>query len=273
MTVRRSALAKFGEQAIKRGAPLATLEETLVPLYLHHRYQVEAAVKIVGGEDYTYALRGDGQSPLSVVPATAQLRALAAVLATIDPVTLALPRTVLAAIPPRPYTFDPHRELFTRWTGLTFDAVAPAAAAADMTISLLLNDQRAARLVEQHALDASLPGLETVIDRLVTRAFATPADPYQAEIARVVQRVVIEELQELETEAAMPQVRAVAAFKLRQLGERASSLASQGDEAQRAHYAALAADIQRFAERDWTAPRASTAPAPPPGAPIGDWEP
>jgi hypothetical protein len=271
--VRRAALARFGEQAIKRGAPLATLEETLVPLYLHHRYQMEAAVKVVGGEEYTYALRGDGQTPVTVVPAAAQLRALDAVLATIDPAALALPRSVLAAIPPRPFTFDPHRELFTRWTGLTFDALSPAAAAADMTISLVLNEERAGRLVEQHALDPALPGLETVIDRLAVRAFAAPTDPYEAEIGRVVQRVVVEELERLATDAAMPQVRAVAAFKLGQLGGRASSLAGRGDESQRAHYAALAADIQRFSSREWTAPKASAAPAPPPGAPIGDWEP
>lgn len=274
MDVRRAALARFGEQAIKRGAPLATLEETLVPLYLHHRYQVEAAVKVVGGTEYTYAMRGDGQTPLRVVPAAAQLRALDAVLATIDPAALALPRPVLTLIPPRPYTFDRHRELFARWTGITFDAVAPAAAAADMSVSLLLNDERAARLVEQHALDPALPGLETVIDRLVTATFgAAPGDSYQAEIARVVQRVVVEELQGLATDAGMPQVRALATFKLRQLRERANGAAGQGDDAQRAHFAQLAADIERYLDRDWQPPQRASAPAVPPGAPIGDWEP
>jgi hypothetical protein len=274
MDVRRAALARFGEQAIKRGAPLATLEETLVPLYLHHRYQVEAAVKVVGGVEYTYALRGDGQTALRVVPAAVQVRALDAVLATLAPGALALPRAVLALIPPRPYTFERHRELFGRWTGLTFDAVAPAAAAADLSVSLLLNDERAARLVQQHALDSGLPGLETVIDRLVAATFgATPSDAYHAEVARVVQRVVVENLQRLAGEAAMPQVRAMAVLKLRQLGERATAAAGQGDEAQRAHTALLAADIERYLDRDWQAPQRGTAPAIPPGAPIGDWEP
>jgi hypothetical protein len=38
MEVRRVALSRFGEQAIKRGEPMATIEEVLVPLYLHHRF-------------------------------------------------------------------------------------------------------------------------------------------------------------------------------------------------------------------------------------------
>jgi hypothetical protein len=134
LAVRRAALQRLGENAVRRGAPLATIEETLVPLYLHHRYQTEAAVKLVGGVTYSYALRGDGQPPPTPVPAAAQLAALDAVLGTLDPAALTLPRGLLAAIPPRPYTFDAHRELFDRWTGLTFDAVSPAAAAAGMSV-------------------------------------------------------------------------------------------------------------------------------------------
>ena len=49
MEVRRVALARFGENAIKRGTPMATMEEVLVPLYMHHRFQVEAAASVLGG--------------------------------------------------------------------------------------------------------------------------------------------------------------------------------------------------------------------------------
>ena len=37
---------------------MATIEEVLVPLYLHHRYQVEATATAVGGVGYTYASAG-----------------------------------------------------------------------------------------------------------------------------------------------------------------------------------------------------------------------
>src|SRR2546427_13227588 len=85
MQVRGTALKRFGEDNIREGAPLATLEDVLVPLYMLHRYQVEAASKLVGGMDYTFALRGDGQTPTQIVAPAEQRRALAAVLATLKP--------------------------------------------------------------------------------------------------------------------------------------------------------------------------------------------
>ena len=271
LAVRRAALRRLGENAVRRGAPLATIEETLVPLYLHHRYQTEAAVKLVGGVTYTYALRGDGQPPLGPVPAAAQLAALDAVLTTLDPATLALPRGLLAVIPPRPFTYESHRELFDRWTGLTFDAVSPAAAAAGMSVALLLHGERAARLVEQHALDVALPGLEAVIDRRVDATFGPrPADAYEAEVQRVIQRAVTDGLERLAVEAEMAQVRATAALALKQLAVRADGMADQPDQAARAHFTALAEDVRRYLARGYAPAERRGLPAPPPGAPIGE---
>src|SRR6202043_1152358 len=102
MKVRAAALSRFGENNIREGAPLATLEDALVPIYMLHRYQVEAASKLVGGMDYTFALRGDGQIPTQIVAASEQRRALAGVLATLKPDALALPESLLKIIPPRP---------------------------------------------------------------------------------------------------------------------------------------------------------------------------
>src|SRR5437660_4966652 len=48
MKVRAVALQRFGENNIREGAPMATLEDVLVPLYMYHRYQVEAAAKLIG---------------------------------------------------------------------------------------------------------------------------------------------------------------------------------------------------------------------------------
>ena len=268
MTVRRAALARFGDHAIPTGAPLATLEEVLVPLYLHHRYQVEATVKVVGGQYYDYAFRGDGTEPLRQVPAAEQNAALGAVLATIEPAELALPRSVLARIPPRPVSIDPHRELFDRATGLVFDAVAPAAAASDMVVQLLLNPERAARLVEQHALDPKLPGLESVLDRLIAATFDPPATGYEAEIGRAVQRVVVDRLMGLAVSAAMGQVRAVATAKLGQLAGRPLPIAARTPENQAAR-ALFAADIRRFQSRPYDPARTPAAPDAPPGSPIG----
>ncbi|MCA1652106.1 MAG: zinc-dependent metalloprotease, partial [Acidobacteria bacterium] len=268
MAVRRAALSNFGEQAIRRGQPLAQMEEVLVPLYLHHRYQVEAAASAVGGIHYIYAMRGDGRQPLKPVPAGDQIAAIDALVQTVKPSELALPATVLKNLPPRPSGYDPHRELFPRYTGSMFDAITPAVVAADLTISLLLNPARAARLVEQHALDHTLPGLDAVIDRLVAATFkAMPANRYEAEIARATQRVVVEHLMTLTTESPMSQVRAIATWKLRQRIGLGTVPADSGDGA---HAQLLAADIKRFLERPSAPIPRMEIPSAPPGAPIGE---
>ncbi|HUF50672.1 MAG TPA: zinc-dependent metalloprotease [Longimicrobiales bacterium] len=272
LAVRGAALSRFGENAIRRGMPLATIEEALVPLYLHHRYQTEAAVKAIGGAYYTYAVRGDGQEPYRRVPAAEQRAALDAVLRTLQPATLKLPPSLLGAIPPRPYGFGMHPELFTRTTGLIFDAVTPAASAADMTLALLLNDERAARLVQQKALDASLPGLPDVLAQITRAVAAAPAaDTYEAEIARAVQRVYADRLMALALTATMPQVRALATYELSRLPA-ALPAASNTDAA--AHRMMIARDVQRFMERPMEpAPaRPIAAPTTPPGQPIGMYD-
>jgi len=270
MEVRRVALGRFGERAIRSDRPLATLEETLVPLYLHHRYQVEAAAKVVGGMYYGYALRGDGQVPLMRVSAAEQETALAALLRTLDPAALTLPREVIRLIPPRPYGFPAHRELFDRYTGVTFDPVSPAAAAADITVSLLLDPQRAARLVEQSALEPGLPSLSDVLDRLERATVdAAAATPYEIEVKRVVEDVVVRQLVRLAGSAPMPQVRAIAELRLRSLRDRFERDGRSGDDGGRAHALRLAADIDRYLQRPaepWPPPE--TPPAPP-GSPIG----
>jgi len=272
MQVRRAALDRFGEQAIRRGQPLALMEEVLVPLYLHHRYQVESAVKVVGGQYYTYALRGDGQEPLRPVAPAEQRRALAAVLQTLQPRELAFSRALLAKLPPRPTGFPEHRELFDKVTDPVFDAISPASAAADMVAQLLLNPERAARLVQQHALDPSQPGLAEVIDSALRAAKPEPEDPYLASIGRAVERVLIERLMWLAQTARSPEVKAIATMKLRgyqaQLPDVSPGQLAGAAEGT-AHVVALAADIQRFLARPWDPQSLPRAFAPPPGMPIG----
>src|SRR5215216_5804598 len=91
MKVRAAALRRFGENNIREGAPLATIEEVLVPIYMYQRYQVEAAAKVIGGQDYTFSLKGKGDRNPQIVSPEEQRRALAAVLETLRPEALSLP--------------------------------------------------------------------------------------------------------------------------------------------------------------------------------------
>ena len=171
MNVRRAGMERFGETAIQKDWPMAMIEDVLVPLYLHHRYAVEAAASAIGGQDYIYAMRGDGRQPVAWVSAAAQKAALDALMETLKPSELALSRSVLSKIPPRPDGYDRTRELFPRNTGGAFDPLSPAVVASDLTVGFILTNARAARMVSQHAVDATLPGLDDVVDRIVTTTF------------------------------------------------------------------------------------------------------
>jgi hypothetical protein len=270
LKVRRSALDRIGEQTIRTGAPMTTIEEPLVPIYMYHRYAVEGTASMVGGQNFVYAMRGDGRTPVRWESAANQQKALDALAATLKPSELTIPRKVLDSIPPRPPGFGIHRELFPRTTGEGFDPISPAAIAADVTIGFVLQPDRAARMVAQHALDPALPGLEDVIDRLVKATFDAPsATPYEAEVRRAAERVLVDRLSTLAAAAQNAQVRAMASLKLQRLAARLRVNGTKTD-ADVAHHTLLAADIKRFLERPAeNAVMLPAAPAPP-GAPIGE---
>ena len=269
MKVRRAALNRLGEKTIRNGAPMATIEEPLVPIFMYHRYTVESTASMVGGIDYVYAMRGDGRTPTTWESAANQRKALEALANTLKPSELTVPKQVLEAIPPRPPGFGMHRELFARTTGEGFDPLSPATIAADVTIGFTLQFTRAARMVAQHAVDASLPGLEEVIDRLAKATFGAAAgNSYEAEVRRSTERVLVDRLMWLATAAPNAQVRAVAGFKLSKL---AAALGGHDSEAEEAHRMLLAADIKRFLERPADPARVIPAADAPPGAPIGDY--
>ena len=277
LAVRGAALSRFGENSIKRGMAMAQIEEALVPLYMHHRYQVDAAANAIGGMHYIYAFRGDGRDPVRAVPATEQRAALDALMAAIAPSALALPEPLLKKIPPRPAGFGRSREMFPRYTGPMFDAITPAVVGAQHVVATILTSDRAARLVEQKSLDPSLPGLEDVVDAVLTGSFGAQArTPYEAEVKRAVERVVVDELIDLASSAPMSQVRAVATYKLTKQGTQlgVASAAANGNaaaQADQSHALLLASDIKRFLERPTTAVAERTqASFVPPGAPIGE---
>ncbi|MFL6281000.1 MAG: zinc-dependent metalloprotease [Vicinamibacterales bacterium] len=268
MKVRRAALDRFDETVIRKDQPMATMEEALVPIYMYHRYAVEAAASAVGGQDYIYAFRGDGRTPAKWVPAADQRAAIAALAATLKPSELALPKPALDKIPPRPSGWGLHRELFARYTGDTFDPISPASIAADVTIGFTLQPDRSARMVAQHAIDPSLPGLGEVIEALRTATFqATAATPYETEIRRATARALVERLIWLAGGAPMPQVRAEASDALRKIQIGEHGLTGKGDGPAQA---LLAADIKRFLDRPLEPIRTPTTYDAPPGAPIGD---
>jgi hypothetical protein len=271
MGIRRAALNKIGEHTIRNGAPMTTIEEPLVPIFMYHRYAVEGAASALGGQDYIYAMRGDGRTPTKWESAANQRQALDALAATLKPSELTVPTSILGLIPPRPPGYGMHRELFPRTTGDAFDPLAPGTIASDVTIGFALQLERAARLVAQHAVDPTLPGLEDVIDRFTRATFdATTANAYEAEVRRAEERVLVNRVAWLAAASGNAQVRAIATLKLNRLANRLRTETGK-TEADVAHRALLVADIKRYLDDPSKVRELVIAAAPaPPGAPIGD---
>jgi hypothetical protein len=168
--VRAKALADFGEKNIRPGMPMAMLEDVLVPIYFYHRYQIEAATKLVGGMNYTYALRGDGQLITKALTKDEQRKALNAVIDCLDPKFLLLPDRIAQLIPPRPAEYDFTRELFKKRTGLAFDILSPAETAADLPLSFLFNSERLNRMVQYEAVNNGL-GVGEMVNTLISKTW------------------------------------------------------------------------------------------------------
>lgn len=272
MQVRARALSRFGANNIPVGTPMSALENTLVPIYLYHRYQTEAAAKVLGGLDYRYDLRGDGQMAPEMVPPAEQRRALTALLKTISPQALELPETVLRLIPPPAMGYQRSAEDFTGHTGLVFDALGPPEAAASLTVGLILDPERDSRLMENHGRDPQAPSLAEVIDQLLTVTWKAPqATSYHAEIQRTVDSVVLDDLMLLAAnEQAAPQVRALASLKLTDLKDWLyAGLRQRPEENRRAQFAYAVSEIEHF-EKDPKSLKIPEPVEPPPGQPIGD---
>jgi hypothetical protein len=250
--VRRIALNDFGQRNLKPGEPLSKLEEILLPLYLHHRYQLESAAKSIGGVHFTYGAT-DPPRPVAVAD---QRRALAAVMATLDPEFLEIPKRIRDVIPPPSYAHgDANTEVFPRRTDPTFDPIAAAMTSADITVSALLDPARAARLAQR---EDNLT-LREVLNALIDTASR------QSAITRATRTLIMTRIAQLaNNREADPQARAEAYDALRRLS---SSLSAVSDVAENTHRRATRDEIERFLARPeaWQAP---TIPTVPPGPPI-----
>lgn len=269
MDVRRVALDRFGPEVIRSGEPLALMEEVLVPLYLRHRYQVDATAKLLGGVQYRYALRGEEAVSPQPVAAARQRAALDALLATLSPEALRLPEAARQILP-RPPGYGNSRELFDGYTGLTFDPYAPAEVAAQMVLEALVHPERAARLAIQDDFADGLPTLGDVLGAVTDRVWtaATPAAPYDAALQRVVQRVWTDVLLDAAARKDLsPFVRAGMHRHLEALADRLGEEA--GDDEADAFRRAAVAQINRFLNRPYDADQEPAVLRTPPGSPIG----
>lgn len=165
--VRELALSNFGINTLKEGDNLSSLQETLVPIYALHRYQLDAVAKLLGGVSYEYEQKGDYAKAKGVqtVSSKKQKQALSALLQSMSFDYLSLSESLRQLITPKAYGEQRTRESFKSRTGITFDPTSLAEAAAGYSLKLLFSPVRLNRLSNQHYLDSSMPGVNLVVEK------------------------------------------------------------------------------------------------------------
>jgi hypothetical protein len=200
LELRQQAIQNFSKDNIKSYEPYSVLEDVFVPLYFYHRFQVEAATKVIGGLDYNYAVKNDEQFTTKSVDVTTQKQTLDVILKTLNAGVLAIPKDKLSLFPPRAYGYNRTRESFKGKTGVAFDPFSAANTASDMTLKFLLHPQRANRLVLQKSLDKNQLSLVDVIDELIETSFGKENDDsYLLEMQQQVNANVLKYLMNLAT--------------------------------------------------------------------------
>jgi len=271
MQVRRVALDHFGLDNLPAGSAVNDLRRRLVPIYLYHRYQVDAVAKLVGGIDYAYPVAGDGHEAATPIPAATQRAALGGLIKTLSPAQLDLPDPLLALLAAQQSgDSDPQHdiEVFATRQGRVFDAGSAAEAAADVTLSALFAPERVERLTDMGRRDPAALGLAETIDAVIAAAFA-PASGRLGEPARRVQaRTVLTLAGLLRSDDVSATSAAIISDRLEALAERLAASRST-DTVQRAHDRWLGALLQDRERLDQLLEANRVETPTPPGSPIG----
>jgi hypothetical protein len=230
LAVREKAINNFSIDNIPANQPNSVLEDVFVPLYFFHRYQTEAVAKIVGGLEYNYTVKGDGQQTVAIADKAVQEKALNSILKTLDASVIAIPKEKLSLFPPRAFGYGRTRESINGKTGVSFDALSAAETAADMTLGLLLHPERASRLIQQKSIDPKNLGLAEVLNQITSNTIKKGhKDSYVSEVQNNINFRVLFHLMNLAGhDKVHPQVNAIAN---RVLVDLKSSLLSSGKNA------------------------------------------
>ena len=195
LSIRRNSIANFSKDNIKSNQPYSVLEDVFVPLYFLHRYQTEGVTKVIGGLDYTYAIKDDGNTIVKRIPGKLERKALVSVIKTLSIEELAIPKQLLNLFPPRAFNYGRTRESFKSKTGVAFDPFGAVETASAMTLGLLLHPERVTRLVQHKSLDSSQLGLVEVLDDLIANSFQKSyKDSYYQELQNIVNYQVLNHL-------------------------------------------------------------------------------
>ncbi|MCP4476626.1 MAG: DUF5117 domain-containing protein [Planctomycetaceae bacterium] len=270
MQVRRIALDQFDARLLPAGTTTADIAQYLTPIYLHHRYQLQAAGKLIGGHDYSYGYAGGGAnhsiSDNLPIKRASQEAVISGLLKTIHPDQLLIRKEILQSISPRPYSTIRDPEIFPGQTGRVFDPMGAVKVAANLTLNELFQHERLGRVARQAETPDDLTPV-LLIHLVVDETFATTNRKTGWRVSRVVMETVIDQLLALaDNGSADVEVRLAAFSGLKHV---LTKLPAPGDELDAKFFELQNWRINRYLERPYSVLPDSKQLKVPPGSPIG----
>ena len=196
MRVRRIALDKFEPENLPAGTTTADIAQYLTPIYLHHRYQLQAAGKLIGGHIYAYGYANDSANritPNVSINNQIQAAAINGLVDTIRPGQLLIRPKVIQSISPRPYSTIRDAEILPGQTGRMFDPMAAAKVAVNLTLDELFQYQRLGRLAQQaNATNELTPA--ALITFVIEETWAAAENESEYNVSRVVRESIVDRL-------------------------------------------------------------------------------
>ncbi|TVQ71481.1 MAG: DUF5117 domain-containing protein [Balneolaceae bacterium] len=269
MEVRRFLMEHFDERAIREGEPLFLLRERFVPIYVMHRFLLTSVTKYIGGMEFRYALRGDGQVPTQIIPAEKQREALQTLLTALHTDELTVPERILGLMAPPPWGYSESDRSFSSPATPAADQLEFVRALSARIFSELLEPPRMARLIAFADRDPDLPTLEEVLHTVTRDVFGPEGgaalsrwmrEETRPAIRRIVQRMYVEALIEAAGDTrTVAEARAAANWELGRISRRidailktvsgsatGSARASASKAAAVSQYTLMQEDIRRF---------------------------
>ena len=219
LKVRETAMDNFSEANIHSNEPYSVLEDVFVPLYFFHRYQAEAAAKMIGGMEYSYAVKGDGQVITKAVDPKVEKAVLISILKSMDANTLAIPKHIVDLFPPRAPNYGRSRESFSSKNGVAFDALNAASTATEFVLNFVLHPERASRMIQQKAFNSEQLGFDELLNTLLDNSIKkVQKDPYLIEIQQNINSVMLQKILELSVNDRISfQAKAILVSKIKEL--------------------------------------------------------
>ena len=166
LKVRSIALKNIDLENLKNGETYDRIEDIFVPIYMLHRYQIEATAKAIGGVDYLYFVKNSNNDKVKFVDASLQMRSLKSLLNTLNPKSLVIPDNLIDLLSPRSFRNPRTRENFVSNTGVTFDYINTSSSIVNHTFTFLLNSERINRINQQNMFGKEILTLENYFNSI-----------------------------------------------------------------------------------------------------------